>query len=61
MNDEAARQGRPVNSNLSPPIISREVARLRAGIWAATEALEAGDTWGACDALLALIESLEAA
>jgi hypothetical protein len=34
----------------------RELERLRAGIWAALEALEYGDQRLACDLLLALVE-----
>jgi hypothetical protein len=39
--------------------VSRDAARLRAGVWAALEHLEAGDPRGACDTLLALVEDSE--
>ncbi len=54
MKREAALPGRPDDRLLHS--LSAEVARFRAGIWQALEALECGDQWLACDLLLALIE-----
>jgi hypothetical protein len=55
MKRDEARQG-PADVDHLFHRISAETARLRAGIVVALEALEAGDTWLACDLLLALIE-----
>jgi hypothetical protein len=53
--DRGLRQEPSANVNRLAHRISAETARLRAGIWAAIEALEGGDTWLACDILLALV------
>ncbi|HWQ25033.1 MAG TPA: hypothetical protein VNK94_13095 [Gaiellaceae bacterium] len=41
-------------------ILADEVARLRSGIWAALEDLEAGDQRSACEILLNLVEDAAA-
>ena len=43
------------------PSPTRDIERLRAGIWVVLESLEAGDVWAAADLLLALVEEREAA
>ena len=55
MNDEAARPGRPDADRLIASITA-EAERLRAGIWQALEALEAGDQLCVTDVLLALVD-----
>jgi hypothetical protein len=55
MNDEGALARRP-RPQLISPSVSAEAAQLRAGIWAALEAIEAGDYWIAGGILLALVD-----
>jgi hypothetical protein len=56
MNDEGGpAKNRPQPRSL-PFTVATEAARLRAGIWLALEAIEAGDYWIAGDILLALVD-----
>jgi len=55
-NDEGGPGRNRPHPQLLSPSVSAETARLRAGIWAALEALECGDQWLACDLLLALVD-----
>jgi len=55
-NDEGGPARNRPHPQLARFTVSAEAARLRAGIWQAIEAHEAGDSWLACDILLALVD-----